>query len=297
VFLAPLAATIERAERLIVVPYGAAHLLPFHVLPWSEGEPLAASHTVSYLPSASVLQFARPAERGEPPERLLAVGDPDDMSYASPLGGHKEGARSLPSARTEAEYVASLFPQGEALIGAQATEAAVRERLAVYPILHFATHGRLSEEAPMLSSILLAHGSELSLYELMGLRLSADLVVLSACRTAVGETTGGDDVLGLTRGLLGAGARAAVVSLWPVEDISTSLLMGEFYRQIQAEGAPAAALRAAQAHLRQLTPDQIKKEVAKLRDAGYREARRRGALSPPKDYSHPHYWAPFILVG
>jgi CHAT domain-containing protein len=298
-FLTPLKETIEGAERLIVVPYGAAHLLPFHVLPWRDGEPLGATHTVSYLPSASVLQFVQPSAGGKLPERLLALGDPADMSYTPPLGGQTESARPLPAAATEAEYIASLFPRGKALIGAHATEAAVREQLADdYPILHFATHGRLSEEVPMLSSILLANGEELSLYELMGLRLNADLVVLSACSTGLGETTGGDDVLGLTRGLLAAGARAAVVSLWPVNDVSTSLLMGEFYRQLIAGQPPAAALRAAQMLLRGLSPEQIDAAVSELRDAGLvRDARRADMPAPTKDYSHPHYWAPFILVG
>src|SRR5215470_8738874 len=75
--------------------------------------------------------------------------------------------------------------------------------------LHFATHGNLSQDAPLASSILLAKGEELTVYELMGLRLDADLVVLSACEMGRGETTGGDDVVGLLRGLLAAGARAA----------------------------------------------------------------------------------------
>ncbi|NIN95911.1 MAG: CHAT domain-containing protein, partial [Anaerolineae bacterium] len=88
--------------------------------------------------------------------------------------------------------------------GDGATEAAVRQLLVDYPVLHLATHGYLSEEAPLLSSILLANGEALTVYELMGLQLNADLIVLSACETARGQTTGGDDVLGLTRGLLAA---------------------------------------------------------------------------------------------
>ena len=150
----------------------------------------------------------------------------------------------------------------------------------------------------MLSSILLAHGESLSVYELMGLQLNADLVVLSACRTALGEITGGDDVIGLTRGLLGSGARAAVVSLWPVNDLSTSLLMGEFYRQFRTGKPPADCLHAAQNYLRTLDTKQIEEETAKLRDAGFaRSFRPSEAKAAAKDYGHPHYWAPFIIVG
>jgi CHAT domain-containing protein len=294
--LKPFQALIEQVEQLIIVPYGAAHVLPFHVLPWRNGEPLAASHALSYLPSASVLQFRQPGEGTS--ESILAVGDPANMAYTPPLGDRKRRARSLPAAGTEAAYVASLFPNGEALIGPQATEETVRAKLSEFPILHFATHGRLSEETPMLSSILLAEGEELSLYELMGMQLSADLVVLSACRTGVGETTGGDDVLGLTRGLLGAGARAAVVSLWPVDDLSTSLLMGEFYRQLLKGKPPASALQEAQNYLRNLPSDQIEAKTAELGNKGFlRDVIDDGQLAPVDNYAHAHHWAPFILVG
>jgi CHAT domain-containing protein/tetratricopeptide (TPR) repeat protein len=311
--LAPLADTIHENQRLIIVPYGAGHSFPFHVLPW-EGQPLIATHVVSYLPSASALQFL-PRAQNVLSERILAVGNPARMSYSPEFGARREDAPPLPAAATEAAYVASLFNQGEALLGESATEAAVTSRLGTYPLVHFATHGRLSEEAPLLSSVLLADHEELTVFDLMGQQLNADLVVLSACNTARGETTRGDDVLGLTRGLLGAGARAAVVSLWPVNDVSTSLLMGEFYRRLQDGSMPAAALQAAQNYLRTLTPSQIDEELAALRARMERSGAGAAALDPvndahasrhagpaarpttSRDYSHPHYWAPFVLVG
>jgi CHAT domain-containing protein len=312
-FLAPLAEVIQQYPHLIIVPYGAAHALPLHALPW-RGEPLAATHTLSYLPSASTLQFVRSRDPGKLPDRILAVGDPKDMAYRPPLGGDARSLHQLPAAAVEAAYVASLFAEGKALIGDQATEEAVREQIAMYPLLLFATHGYLSEEAPLLSAILLADGEALNVYELMGLELRADLVVLSACRTALGEITGGDDVIGLTRGLLGAGARAAVVSLWPVNDVSTSLFMGEFYRQLQEGKTPAAALQAAQDYLRKLSPSAIVAELDQLKEKleerevvataldvvdanrAMRDVELEGGVTPD-DYSHPHYWAPFILMG
>jgi len=169
----------------------------------------------------------------------------------------------------------------------------------------------------MLSSLLLADGEALTVYELMGLRLDADLVVLSACETGRGKVTGGDEVLGLTRGLLASGARAAVVSLWPVSDASTTLLMGAFYRRLRAGDSPAQALRSAQNYLRRLRGDAIDQELERLQEAVETSIARRGngrrnrefdagirnngshrrRQTESRDYSHPFYWAPFVLVG
>jgi CHAT domain-containing protein len=289
--LAPFAKTIRSVSHLVIVPYGMAHLLPFHALAF-EGRPLVATHVVSYLPSVSVLQFLGTAAANLQLASLLAVGNPTG---------------DLTNAEIEAAFVAHLFGQ-RALIGQQATEQAVRSQIESHQLLHFATHGKLSEEAPLSSSILLANGDELTVYELMGLRLKADLVVLSACETGRGESTGGDDVLGLTRGLLAAGARAAVVSLWPVDDLSTALFMGEFYRSLQAGTSAAAALRTAQNYLRSLDKDKRETELAKLRDeldvpsipmsrdAIARHLRPAETTAMPAGYSHPYYWAPFILI-
>jgi CHAT domain-containing protein len=103
----------------------------------------------------------------------------------------------------------------------------------------------------------------------------------------------------LTRGLLGAGARAAVVSLWPVDDLSTSLLMGEFYRQLLKGETQASALQAAQIYLRDLPPNQIAAKTAELSAQGFMRdvVDEDKALASPEDYAHPHHWAPFILVG
>jgi CHAT domain-containing protein/tetratricopeptide (TPR) repeat protein len=312
--LVPMEAAIRAHDHLILVPSGAAHSLPFHALPW-EGGPLGAHRVVSYLPSAGALRFlpSRGADLGI--GRLLAVGNPTGMSIRTVPADEVQTLAPLPAAAAEAAYVATLVPDGRALIGAEATEPAVRSALEGAGVLHFATHAYLSEEMPLLSSVVLANGDALTLLDLMGLRLEAGLVVLSACRTALGETTRGDDVLGLTRGLLAAGARSAVVSLWPVDDVSTGLLMGHFYRRLIAgDGAPAA-LQAAQAHLRELTAEAMSAEraemAAALVDAGgdeaavvavdsagsSRDVRRRGGPIGTADYGHPHYWAPFVLVG
>ena len=130
----------------------------------------------------------------------------------------------------------------------------------------------------------------------MLLRLQARLVVLSACSTGQGETTGGDDVLGLTRALLAAGAEAAVVSLWPVDDHSTAIFMQEFYTRLDEGMAPRRALHAAQVVLRTLTMAEIE-----VRTRGQRRSpAAAAAVTIPANeggYRHPYFWAPFVLVG
>jgi CHAT domain-containing protein len=311
ILLEPLSNTINAGQHLLIVPYSTAHLLPFHALPWKD-RPLSESHSIRYLPSASILQFMA-NHRTTRLDSILAIGNPANMSLPG-ADGSSTSAPSLPWAAIEASYVGSLFEKGKVLTGATATEEAFRQHLEGHQILHLATHGYLSVDSPLASSILFADGQDLTVYELMGLQLNGQIVVLSACQTAQGEVTGGDDVLGLTRGLLGAGARAAVVSLWPVNDLSTSLLMGEFYRKLLSGASPDVALQAAQNYLRTLSPDAIHIETDRLRGAlqatrassttlqlieevQTRHIRLANSVPVATDYSHPYYWAPFILVG
>lgn len=308
--LAPFADLLATHNKVIFVPSGAAYLLPFHALPWRE-QWLTETHTVAYLPSASILQFLVAKNNTTVQDRVLAIGNPTAMAYQRTPDQPPTPASPLPYAEIEAATVATLFPQGEALLAAQATKRAVTARLSDVPILHLATHGYLSETAPLLSAILLANGEALTVYELMGLQLKADLVVLSACETGRGETTGGDDLLGLTRGLLAAGTRAAVVSLWPVNDLATSLFMTRFYQHLRSGAPPATALQSAQNGLRSLSAERMEQEREQLktilseRNVDVRELRPLTRhLLPVSEteegltgYSHPFYWAPFILIG
>lgn len=295
--LEPLASLIEACSRLIIVPFGKLHVLPFHTLPFKE-QPLVASHAVSYLPSASVLQFVQLDRPLTANQRVLAIGNPANMAYKPRFAKQSTPQAPLVGAEKEAVFVAKLFPEGLALTGNQPTKEVVRDALDDYPIVHFATHGILSDESPLLSSILLANGEALTVYELMGTQLNADLVVLSACRTAQGEVTQGDDVLGLTRGLLAAGARSAVATLWPVDDIATSLFMEQFYQHVRKGVSPALSLRNAQNDLRTLS----KKDIRQRQDNVNRSVRGIGLpgadiATSETNYSHPYYWAAFMLVG
>jgi CHAT domain-containing protein len=149
-----------------------------------------------------------------------------------------------------------------------------------YRLIHFATHGRLDLNTPHLSGLMLADGAVLNVYEILGLRLDADLVALSACDTGSGKVTGGNDIVGLPHAFLGAGARALIVSLWPVDDWSTELTMQRMYEELRRGLRPAAALRAAQLALRSMTTEEV--------------GRNYGAAVP---VAHPLHWAPLVVIG
>ena len=303
--LEPFGEVVERCHRLVVVPPSGAHAMPFHALPWRDG-PLLAQHVVSYLPSASSLQFLR-RDEAEPPDRVLAVGDPSGMVWQALPGQVEEPAKSLPGAATEAAFVAALFGDARLLVGEKATEAVVRAEIGGYRVVHLATHGQVSEQAPLLSSVLLAGGEALSVYELMGIHLDADLVVLSACHTGTGRATAGGDVLGMTRGLLGAGARGVVVTLWATDDEASCVLMANFYRRLRGGAPPAVAIQRAQGYLRRMRGHSLAAEFAAIREAVADPAGASDLLAPidPDDEPeqpqtrgrHASWWAPFSYVG
>jgi CHAT domain-containing protein len=186
----------------------------------------------------------------------------------------------LPASRAEAEAIAALAPRGEATVAvgfAAARPAVVGEALFGYRIVHFATHGVLDTDHPALSGLALSSIDEagqprhgfLAMRDVYDLRLSADLVVLSGCRTALGRELRGEGLVGLARGFQYAGAARVLASLWQVEDRATAALMTRFYGGLWRDGmTPAAALRAAQLSLR---------------------AERR--------YRDPSSWAAFVLIG
>jgi CHAT domain-containing protein/Flp pilus assembly protein TadD len=256
--LGPVAGRIGESRRVVIVGDGALPMLPFAALPG-----LAQREVVS-LPSASMLAATHREAAGRhpvPAPATLAV-------LADPV---LKGFEPLPFSREEAEAILALVSPARSLaaLGAAATREMVTSgRLRGYRIIHFATHARLDSERPERSGIALSDGF-LRSPEIQKLDLPADLVVLSACQTALGQEVRGEGLIGLTRSFLSAGARQVLVSLWPVEDRATAELMRRFYRGMLAEGRPPAeALRAAQASLR--------------REPGW-EA--------------PYFWAGFVLQG
>ncbi|MEU8034082.1 CHAT domain-containing protein [Streptomyces sp. NPDC049099] len=226
------------------------------------------------------------------------VGDP---SYDP-----DRGLRHLPGTRVEATRVAARYG-ASALLDNDPTEERVSRAVAGAGVIHLATHGQVSAEAPTLSSVALAGADELTVAHLMGLEIDADLVVLSACDTGRGDTTLGGDLVGLVRGLLAAGARNAVVSLWPVDDTSTCVFMDRFAARIAAHDTVAEALALAQRDLRAMDGAARSAAFADLSvPTGTPAAcgRRRTTRDVPPnpalenaDDDHPYWWAPFIHVG
>jgi CHAT domain-containing protein len=245
--VAPVRARL-RGRRLIVVPHDFLHYVPFHAL-GEGGRALVDDFAVSYAPSASV-------------HHLCAVRPPGAAGGALVMGVPDEGT---PFIREEVERVALALPGARLFVGAEAEEARLRELGAGSRYVHIATHGLFRYDNPMFSSLQLG-SSRLSLFDLYQLELGADLVTLSGCGTGLNVPQGGDELIGLTRGLLYAGARSALVSLWDVNDRSTATFMECFYGRLRESGDKAEALRGAM-------------------------------LETRASEGHPYYWAPFVLVG
>lgn len=180
-------------------------------------------------------------------------------------------------AAEEARAVAASWPQGHRLlVGEQATESAFKADAGGFGTLHLATHSTWNRMNPLLSALELEPGEgedgRLEVHEILGLELTAELVTLSACETALGggyfaEVPAGDDFVGLTRAFLHAGGGAVIASLWEVDDRSTLEMMRDLYARLP-EMRPAAALAASQS-----------------------------ALLQDGELAHPYHWAGFVLVG
>ena len=245
------------ARNLIIVPHGPIHYVSFAALQDGRGF-FIDRWSYRMLPSASVLTLLR-TNHGNKTGELLAFGNPDvgDQRY------------DLINAQSEAVTVAGLFPKSRALVRREASKSAFQLYGSSFRYLHFATHGAFDAEFPMKSSLYLAGSSpaagSLTVDDLYSLKLDVDLVVLSACETGLGKVASGDDVVGLTRGFLYAGASSIVASLWQVDDLSTSELMTTFYRELPA--------------------------------LGKRDALRQALLETKKKYPHPFFWAAFQLTG
>ena len=313
ILLGPLASVADACDRLIIIPYGRLHGLPFHVLPHRDHS-LGETHVVSYLPAAATLGGATVDAplRGV---RALVVGDPAFDSAAHPA------LNRLPGAELEARAIATTNGV-RPLIGAEATEHTIRADLARCDLVHLAAHGRLDPIAPSDSSIVLAGRDELTVSDLVGLRIRSQLVVLSACDSGRGAASLGGDVVGLARGLLAAGVRRSIVSLWPVDDAPACATMSLFHQHL-SEGAPVSmALHRAQQTVRGMSGAEIASQYVGLGGHEHETAssRRRGAPStgqasplpldpefvddladaePIDELSGelPRVWAPFISIG
>ncbi|MEG4428927.1 CHAT domain-containing protein [Microcoleus sp. F10_A2] len=269
--------------------------------------PLIVEHEIITLPSASTLAILRQnyGDRKPPSRNLAILADPvfspederikgkitqatTEKLEANNLGLNQSLRASnrqwpperLAFTRQEAQTISSLFPSASSTqkIDFDASRTTATDgSLANYQIVHFATHGLANSQNPELSGIVMSMVDDkgnlvngfLRLTDIFNLKLAANLVVLSACQSGMGQNVRGEGMVGLTRGFMYAGAQRVAVSLWNVDDEGTSVLMQKFYQKmVQQKLAPAAALRAAQIEMMQ-----------------------------EEKWKSPYYWAAFTLQG
>lgn len=245
--LVPVEKHLE-GNHLVIVPHGLLHHLPFQAL-FDGRDYLIDKFRLSYTPSATIhtLCHKRPFNSHG---TALVMGVPDTAA---------------PMIADETTEVAKIVPHAKLFLDQSATVGVLREQGPNCRFIHIATHGYFRQDSPMFSGIRLAD-SALSVMDLYQLKLPAELVTLSGCATGANTIAGGDELLGLVRGLIYAGARAALLSLWDVNDRSTLEFMTSFYRNLMEGSTKAVALQNAIQHLRER-------------------------------YPHPYYWAAFSLIG
>ncbi len=235
-------------SHLVIAPHGILHNLPFHCL-FNRTQYLIDEFTVSYAPSASIYSLCQtrsaPADGGS-----LVLGVPDPK---------------VPFVKEEVAAVAAYLPNAEVFLADNATAECLRQKGQNSRFIHIATHGYFRRDNPMFSGIRLGD-SHFSLYDLYQLKLPAELVALSGCSTGLNIVAAGDELLGLVRGLIHAGAETSMLTLWDVNDESSTELMNLFYRNLAGGHGKPVALQQAMCQVRSERP-------------------------------HPYYWAPFILVG
>jgi CHAT domain-containing protein/tetratricopeptide (TPR) repeat protein len=259
------AGLLRGKRRLLIVPHAELHYLPFEALLVSDSplQFLIDRYDVAYAPSGSVWVQLGERARSSYADRVLALAPRVD---------------ALPGSREEVEEISRIYgDRMTALIGSAATEEAFSRAASDHGILHFATYGILNKHNPLFSFVELTadrgNDGRLEVHEVFGLDLSARLVVLSACQTALGsgalaDVPPGDDWVGLVRAFLYAGTSQVIAALWPAEDRATADLMKHFYHHLEAGHAPSVAL-----------------------------ARAKRALIHDQATAHPFYWAGFVAVG
>jgi CHAT domain-containing protein/Tfp pilus assembly protein PilF len=261
--IAPLAEHLRGASTVVLVPHGVLHYVPFAALRNREsGRYLVQDYTLVYAPSASALRFLH-AKESPVQHRAFVLGNP-----TTPIA-----LPALPGAAAEAASVAQMYGT-TAHTGDDARESLLYHLGGKFDLVHIAAHGLYDGDNPLFSRIALAPGDDqdgsLTVHEILSsLDLTGvNLVVLSACRSAAGARSGGDEIVGLTRALFYAGTPNVISTLWNINDLASAGLMNEFYRRLNGGASAAEALRQAQ--------------IAVLKNPAF---------------SDPKYWAAFTLSG
>lgn len=288
--IAPVRSALPSSPGALVtvIPHGPLFRVSFAALQDRRGRYLLEDFRLHYASSVGALAATpRPRHGGGP---ALVVADPENPAVP-PGSPANTRLQPLPAARQEARSLRTLLRprQVDVLMARAATEGHVRAALHDASVVHLATHGVVSDDAPWTSFLALRAGGasgdddgRLTAAELYDLSLTADLVVLGACRSAVGPETG-DGLTGLTRGFFAAGVPSVVASLWDVPDETTARLQPAFYRQWLRSASPSEALRTAQ--------------LALLRDLRAGRVVAQTAAGPVVVPEHPTAWAGLVAIG
>jgi len=257
--VAPVEADIT-TKKLVIVPHDVLHKVPFACL--TDGsKALVDKYDLSVAPASSLIEFIvkkRKTDSGN----FLAFANPATDKI------------SLPFAESEVQSVENMFTSKQVFSRADATKTRLTALSGDFDVVHFACHGEFNDMQPLQSGLLLAQDENsdglLRIPDVFGLNLQkANLVTLSACETALTKVRGGEDWAGMSRGFIYAGTPSILATLWSVDDKSTSILMKSFYENWLKKGmTKPAALRQAQLSLKAMP-----------------------------EYSHPFYWAPFVMIG
>jgi CHAT domain-containing protein len=289
----PAESRLAQAKRLMIIPDGPLHVLPFAALMRNEREYLVEWKSLHSIVSAAVYaELRKPHPRAHRAvNQVVAFGDPryPNLDKTKPESVTDSELRSavtnglaltrLVFSREEVETIAATFPERtKSYVGADATEERAKSLGADVRYVHFAAHGLLDERFPLNSALALTIPEKwteghknglLQAWEIFDqVRLDADLVTLSACNTALGQEQNGEGLIGLSRAFLYAGARSVLASLWNVNDYRTATLMKRFYADLKQGKSKDEALRTAQVQ-----------------------------LLHSRASSHPFYWAAFTLIG
>jgi CHAT domain-containing protein/Tfp pilus assembly protein PilF len=279
VLVAPAASALAGKTHVVIVPDGPLWNVPFQALRDARQRYWIESAAISYAPSLTVLRETRRRPAPAAARTLFAMGKAEFGSRAAdPAVQLMSDLGPLPDAERQVRLIRGAYgpDRSTTYLGDDAKEDRFKAEAPRFSIIHLASHGVLDETSPFYSHIVLSPGSGgssedglLEAWELLDMKLDAELVILSACETGRGRIAAGEGTIGTMWALFVAGSRATVVSQWKVEATSTTALMTELHRGLAAgEGTKAELLRRA----------------------------TRSVLEDPK-YAHPFYWAPFVLVG
>lgn len=264
----PIEADLQQvgAKTIIYAPDGILRYVPLGAL--HDGDRwLTETYAINNITATSLTNWQSPAQR----QPNVLAGAFGSQKTEVPVGEERFSFGGLPNAKLEIDNLGELMPKTVKLLGQTFNPQNTLSQIPDHNILHLATHGAIVLGRPEQSFILFGNGQAVTIREVQDWNLNdVDLVVLSACETALsGQLGKGEEILGLGYQMQRAGAKATIASLWQVNDSSTQVLMTDLYRGLTQGMTKAEAIQAAQ---------------VKMLDAN-------------AEFTHPYYWAPFILIG